>query len=274
MRDFSFVKTDHPTMAEFNKRFNGIADFVNNIGNEYVWTKGKYAIRLTPQTGMLPIVFTGNYTGDVKYADDVSMDSNGNIELVNPVTVTASSLLNSNDFLAGKYYINPITGDNRTNGKLLKFDDDAKFHVDTGVLVADSGLNFVTSEMQTIGYVNSPDYNAYPVDDGHVYTALGQFGAKVQIARGSYVGTGSGVVTLTLPFEPAYGIVQSYRSDVLTVIGVAGSDRAAMINNGASAGSTSPHFGMTFNGNVVTISADQNYSMNISGRTYYYVFLG
>lgn len=40
-----------------------------------------------------------------------------------------------------------------------------------------------------LGYVNSPSQNAYPIDDGYTYNALGQLGEKVRISIGSYRGT-------------------------------------------------------------------------------------
>lgn len=59
-----------------------------------------------------------------------------------------------------------------------------------------------------VDYVNSHDPSAYPpaVSDGYTYTALGKLGEKVQIATGSYTGTGtygiSNPCSLTFEFAP------------------------------------------------------------------------
>lgn len=69
------------------------------------------------------------------------------------------------------------------------------------------------SKSDEISYVNSPDPNAYPpaVSDGYTYTALGQLGNKVQIVTGSYVGTGSGQVTLSFSKPPKLLILSAFK---------------------------------------------------------------
>ena len=68
------------------------------------------------------------------------------------------------------------------------------------------------SKSDEISYVNSPDPNAYPpaVSDGYTYTALGQLGNGVQIETGSYVGTGSGQVTLSFSKPPKLLILSTF----------------------------------------------------------------
>lgn len=68
------------------------------------------------------------------------------------------------------------------------------------------------SKLDEISYVNSPDPNAYPpaVSDGYTYTALGQLGNKVLIVTGSYVGTGSGQVTLSFSKPPKLLILSTF----------------------------------------------------------------
>ena len=69
-----------------------------------------------------------------------------------------------------------------------------------------------------VGYVNSPDPSASPPaeSDGYTYTALGRLGAKVQIATGSYIGTGTygsaNPCRLTFDFSPK--VVYIYSSDL------------------------------------------------------------
>ena len=68
------------------------------------------------------------------------------------------------------------------------------------------------SKSDEISYVNSPDPNAYPpaVSDGYTYAALGQLGNGVQIETGSYVGTGSGQVTLSFSKPPKLLILSTF----------------------------------------------------------------
>lgn len=87
-----------------------------------------------------------------------------------------------------------------------------------------AGLSFkgtakvsIVSKMgkESFGYVNSTDPNAYPIDDGYTYIALGQLGDKVRIATGSYTGTGtygaSNPNSLTFDFAPKMVIIPMIR---------------------------------------------------------------
>ena len=64
-----------------------------------------------------------------------------------------------------------------------------------------------------VDYANSPDINAFTDGNGYTYTYLGQLGNKVQIATGSYTGTGSFNTSypnsLTFDFVPKFLAVAS-----------------------------------------------------------------
>ena len=115
----------------------------------------------------------------------------------------------------------------------VQFEEET-FYVDGDVVSSGSAaINFskvttVTTELQNIkqsfGYVNSPDPNAYPINDGYTYTPLGMFGEKARIETGSYVGTGtygeSNPNRLAFGFEPKVFIVISSSSGNAAAVGV------------------------------------------------------
>ena len=77
-----------------------------------------------------------------------------------------------------------------------------------------SAVQGTTSEV--VGYVNSSESNAYPVDDGYAYMALGKLGEKLQMATGSYTGTGTygsaNPTSITFDFVPKFVYVCSEKS--------------------------------------------------------------
>lgn len=132
-----------------------------------------------------------------------------------------------------------------------------------------------------VGYVNSPAPSAYPPaePDGYTYTALGRLGAKVQIATGSYVGTGtygeSNPNSLTFEFEPKLVIIegdnhgQTYSGYFISGSGV------GMCN---SIGRNFSVF-LTWNNDSVSWvcnpdTKSSEYQLNISGATYFYLAIG
>lgn len=66
-----------------------------------------------------------------------------------------------------------------------------------------------------VGYVNSPYQNAYPIDDGYTYNALGRLGEKVRISIGSYRGTSvfgeSNPNILSFSFAPKFVWIYAVR---------------------------------------------------------------
>lgn len=180
------------------------------LGNEYVWAKTKeqfeYYYNVTARTNTS--IATAGET--VLYADDFIINSANQFVLVNPQTfywAGASGDPSAANILRGKYQSYPIyeAGAN----SIHKIASDATFSRASGnVLNATSFEEYNNPRLEVItakfGYVNSPNPNAYPVDDGYTYTALGQLGEKVRLATGSYTGTGSTNTkkSITFPFKP------------------------------------------------------------------------
>ena len=196
MRDFLFSSADQPTLAGFNARFGGIADFINNIGNEYIWEKLTVAGTWYVVEGT-----TKNWT------NDFPSDSNNYRTLYKTATAVNGSVVLSDPESVfwtdsiGKYF--------DLNGVKCKITSrEGTTSLEYITLSAQQGT---TSTL--VGYVNSADPNAYPVNDGYAYKALGQLGSKMQIATGSYNGTGTYGSTnpnsLTFEFAPKMLVIVS-----------------------------------------------------------------
>ena len=190
--------------------FGVLSRFQNGLGNEYVWEK------LTVGSGYREV--RTNVTGDsiytVKgavytYSNAINIDqSTGAVSLVNPLTITQGAYDSATvaETIVNKYFtVSAESGlfyciaTSSTQGNQL--------YITSYDIISSEAYTGTTS----YGYVNSPDPNAYPVNDGYTYTALGQFGNKVQIATGSYTGTGtygaSNPNSLTFDFAPKFVLV-------------------------------------------------------------------
>lgn len=195
-----------------------LSRFQNGLGNEYVWAKTKsgFVEELYAQE-TAPYYIVNPLPADMPYSDSVGFNEDGSVYLVNPqtYTITADNYTAAASFLSGKYIdTSSTTASQSPTPGITKLPANSVFTRYNSLLYLknqndDKTLKiFVRGVSETVhyGYVNSPDPNAYPVDDGYTYTALGQFGAKVQIATGSYTGTGTYGVSnpnsLTFDFVP------------------------------------------------------------------------
>ena len=185
-------------------RFNG------GMGNEYLWAKYRNTqlpkiVESTTVSKVAMFRRVGASTFTVQYADSVKM-SGDSVVLVNPTTISGRISDYASSYAAqtvGKYVVSA------ENGKVYKIDGVATEWY--GNYIGQPGY-LVSVEYETVsavvGYVNSPDSNAYPVDDGYTYQALGQLGAKAHVATGSYTGTGKygerNPNILTFNFIPKY----------------------------------------------------------------------
>lgn len=182
--------------------------FNSGLCNEYVWSKAS--------TVWEPSLDTNNTSGTkyiyfsdkkkVLYSDQVIADSSG-VTLKNPTTITVT--LSNEGNLAGKYF--RFSTDSATNVRVFNRSTNSADYVQYTETPVKS-----VSVQKIVGYVNSPDPDAYPpANHGeYTYTPLGQLGSKVRIATGSYVGTGkygqSNPNSLTFEFPPDLIIIHSY----------------------------------------------------------------
>lgn len=185
-----------------------LSRFQSGLGNEYLWSKSKvvtYNGFNTEETQSNYTIFSNaNSSKTYYYADSYSIDDTFSVSLVDPqsIVITGGQAYEptSFDVFKGKY----LLGDTDTyeNGNSAVY-----VPSDSTVSVSGAGMSLSAkfslvrvysdpgqiTETQNFGYVNSPNPSAYPpsVSDGYTYTPLGQLGNKVQIATGSYAGTGT-----------------------------------------------------------------------------------
>ena len=166
MRDFSFVKTDQPTMLEFNKRFGSIADFANNVGSEYVWEKSAFTLDL--QYGDI-LAFPAyaaaisGYSFTMYYSTELT--TRGTLKNPQQTTVTYASPVETTQVLKGKFWSRQVDGTCRytpvdaSNAYIGKYVINGTTYSHTLYIYSQEAITNVTEE---ISYVNSPDPNAYP----------------------------------------------------------------------------------------------------------------
>ena len=314
MRNFSFVKTDQPSMAEFNRRFGGISEFINTFGNEYVWEKIKladeYVERRENKTNRNIETNQSTLTCVYTYADSFSIDqTNGVITLVNPESIKREKYNAQTiaDAIRGKYFsvTNVVINDGLGPVDGVYFCNVVTAGSDNYCRVTD--YDVITSKLvqkKTVyGYVNSPAPNAYPVNDGYTYTALGQLGNKVQIATGSYTGTGTvgenNPNSLTFNFSPKMLMLfisgKQYDNSVKSSAGylIASETMTIVESHGQYYNSAGDNYNadvvavyFAFNGNTASWYVPTNRNgtsylthtpdcqLNVSGKEYHYIAIG
>ena len=219
--------------AAFNERFETLNRLNTRIGDEWVWEKGTYSESLGNDLKGAYIL-DGNVTPYGFYSDSIGLDAQGRPFLINPeqIPVRADAIVEDPAILRGKYIqIQPNASEIPNAGQIAKVSDTATFYKYIRFLVPNpESVYLVEGSFSVIGYVNSPDPNAYPPaePDGYTYTSLGQLGDKVRIATGSYIGTGTygseNPNTLTFDFEPKYILITQRNSSgqytVLLIIAI------------------------------------------------------
>lgn len=268
-----------------------LSRFHKGLGNEYVWEKGKYvgtadeSLRVyNNNTIWISTLKPAETTEDIEYSDTVSV-VDGEIVLNNPSVLTVSYNTYSDIMtLIGKYV--KVNSDSMSGygGQVLyiKSGGNADQNSDYrgcwfGISSCTAYLVSVAYNFVVVDYVNSPDPNAYPPaeDDGYTYIASGQLGNRVQIATGSYTGTGTyGEVnpnSLTFDFEPKIVIILPH------IIAAFGASLSLPVKYSDS--TLSQH--TEWNGNTFkwyqtsnTNNGPADWQCNKSGKTYYYTAIG
>ena len=134
-----------------------------------------------------------------------------------------------------------------------------------------------SDETGVVGYVNSPDPNAYPpaVSDGYTYTALGQLGNKVKIATVSYTGTGiKGDKEIIFPVVP--NIVFVSRGDGASMYIPYIWGEAFLFSISASSSSFSKHtYDITVSGTTLTAKGNSTLvnGLDVEGVTYKLLYI-
>lgn len=264
--------------------FGLLSRFQSGLGNEYVWAK--------QASGLVDVVVKSSTTSVIDLGADNVVDA-----------YAVASVVDGNIVLS--YKVSNIYPYNNAVGYYAYYNGNPYYlsaFESSGPNSIKFSANLLTVGQETVqgvvGYVNSPNPNAYPpvVDDGFTYTALGRLGAKVQIATGSYVGTGTygadNPNTLTFDFAP--------KSLFLFAEVTSGAKVMYGIGSGANADNSAYIWGIPcrtgesynvsyYSGkyNTVTVSADgktiswvAGYNVdsggqfNVSGWTYHYIAIG
>ena len=227
----TFLKDD--TAALFGLDATAVPDdalallsrFHKGLGNEYVWEKFENTNIYVPVTveGTSPLVIvTDKYSSfsdsppgsviqkytDLLYYNTLSVNQNtGELLLSNQFTPTSRPDTSTQSYWARliPFYVKTPSG-NVLKVKSVKnaYNDYIHFNYEW---VSNTE---VVQSATSVGYVNSPDPNAYPpaVSDGYTYTALGQLGNKTKVELFSYVGTNTygenNPTILTFDFKPKF----------------------------------------------------------------------
>jgi hypothetical protein len=217
---------------------SALARFQNGLGNEYVWAKTivqeGYEKVETPADVHLSTYANQTYT--IQYSSGVDLDKDtGVVSLAQPVTTISYtySQFDSHvkDVVKGKYLICNCESYVAIHGEggISFIPTNAEYVYSNGRAVQCGGSSITSVynvSIKDFGYVNSSNPNAYPVNDGYTYTALGQLGDKVQIATGTYTGAGVWGVgnenSITFDFEPKLLFVcevSTYGEDMVEMYG-------------------------------------------------------
>ena len=249
-----------------------LSRFHKGLGNEYVWSKNEIVQVPTGDTNSNPGQSTD--LDNLYYADTFTV-SDDKFLLENAILFTYNG--SNLDTLKGKYLISG--GSTSTQMRYIP---------ETATLTYHSGKYFDASQciiyqnprmendLKVVGYVNSPDPNAYPpsVSDGYTYMALGQLGNSVQIATGSYVGTGIYLASLTFDFTPKIVIIAGGREDYnVGAFPYVWGDTVLRLQYA----NYSKRCTVTINGNQMSwINSENNvdFALNYSGIKYRYIAIG
>lgn len=268
-----------------------LSRFHSGLGNEYVWEKlvgSSYKDFATHTTNSDYTIFSNtNNSKTFYYAASYTIGDNLKVSLVSPKSfvMTGDEAYNdsSYDVFRGKYLLSNHSA--YENGDSLIF-----IPTNAALYTTGAGMSFyatftpvesysnprLVEERERVGFVNSPEPNAYPVNDGFIYNPLARLGEKANIASGSYKGTGgygSGSPnTLTFPFTPKVVFINHDASDTVNDEYIWGNGKwVTYVMGSARSYST-----VDLSGNTMTWHCNDGsvQQLNNSGITYRYVAIG
>lgn len=309
MDDLRFLDPESFVNREaFNKRFGAL-----NMLFQHWWSKNiaehfGYKLGTYDRRTLLYRAPKGE-TAQVLYSDKISIDSKGVVSLVNPYQITVS-YNNSADagFLVGKFfeaYDSNSSSTNNSKRTIYKASDTNT----VSIYQETSGFQWVYFggyQIDTyivpenfIEYLQSANPDEYPKGgtlDGYMYKYLGiplfNAATAVQIATGSYVGTGtygeSNPNSLTFEFEPKLVIISGISSNgairSFAIISSKGSGFGTRANVSYS---TTPSPKVIFSdikynnlkwfvgaNSSSDATATLEVQQNVSGTTYHYLAIG
>lgn len=166
--EHTHVIADVEELAERITEVKEIAERINSISNEHLWAKSHYAESL----GAAYSISKYNYNY-VTVCDGIVVNpKTGEITTVNPHSVEFYKVIEEK----GKYLDGRREGSTSAVDMLFKIGENAIFTNQTSNPSFLSDLSPVSARLETVGYVNSADENAYPIDDEFLYTYRGRIG--------------------------------------------------------------------------------------------------
>lgn len=252
----------------------------SGIGNEYLWERR--GTEYNPVLDEDVTVLTLNKGDVVNYSDNIYYSSEDSSFLLgSPGSVTLLSAEQPFDFVSGQY----ITI--RSQGEAIVY---KCIEIMGGYFAPGAGLQFnvegqvVTAQEKTgmLGYVNSPDPDAYPSDEvnGITYTSLGKIGDLARVESGSYTGDGTASKTLEFKVLPKFLFV--YKSATNEGVGTTRALWAPGITEQRPNADSFAYTGFSANENKLTLSGNGSgltdtdkamLAFNQNGISYNYVAL-
>nr|DAU90719.1 MAG TPA: hypothetical protein [Caudoviricetes sp.] len=302
LKDTTAAAFGLPNTAVPDDALRLLSRFQSGLGNEYIWAKINREIKDTYDETVYTDSSTpfmqpsGASTYTMSYGDSYTVDENGSVTFTGETgSFSLSAPFNPGKFeiLKGKWFNDP-----RTNKATIYLPADT-----TITQTADTGTSYLVNMRSSngwtsrknfkkdvifdtlLGYVNSPNYSAYPPteDDGYIYEPFGQLGAGARIATGSYTGTGtygaSNPNSLTFEFEPK--IIYIKGTDDYNMVPAGGfiwvnpsTDGIGYYGGGSSSGAWG-HVVITWGKTVTWYSKDSYlYQINWEGKSYTYFAIG
>jgi hypothetical protein len=218
------------------------------------------------------------------YSDSISIDSNGNIVLDNPSTVSVAYNTYTNaNVLRGKYWSKdgyPAVWFTPTSSSAAQWVDTDDYSY-RDLVVRMQSYRVMTESVETVSTAFSEDANAYPQDDtidGIRYQYLDTFNDIIaqtaRIETGSYIGTGkygsSNPCRLTFGFAPKYVSIWNRYEAQRHFFAVRGQVHGM---SGETMTGTA-NFYITWGENNISWYSDDDVGQFNSGSTYYYIAIG
>lgn len=274
--------------ATVNEALAELSRFHAGLGNEYLWSKTQETwVETMGNNGLASTTYmcvTMSLPCTLTYAASVTFEDDGTVVLVNPSTIqmTSANYTTVASTVAGKYVdLREIYESGNARHGVMKIPEGDTFYKNDSNWVylascfhGGDGNLYVNGSKQSVfdGFVNSPSADAYPIDDGCTYTALGQLGGLVQVEYGTYVGTETTNYTVPLSFTPKL-LVVFQRINANNSIGISMTNVGGYITSDSCSWQTEkPPAKIITNGFMVGVP--YNTWLNESGVTGHYVAIG
>lgn len=268
--------------------------FENAFVNRYVWEKLKpiseshYTETADTSSTVMgePIATVTLY-----YADSFHVD--GTMFVLNNPQVLLIETYNWNvpdiyNVILGKY----VTTEASSASEMYYYPNDCSItYYNAAYMQASKSIRFTSAYVSvsntSFGYVNSPNPDAYPVNDGYTYKFLGKLGESNNTEIVSYIGTGLNGIN-----NPCY-LTFDVLPDVVIWLGYTDANNAYHAASGNSVNIVCPSLmseeytsgsgfcsmahvchGKRTDNTISWYGSDEDYQLNSAGNQYYFIAIG